>query len=74
MALEKNQLCQMEVCADIGTVSLAWKGQVISAVKHDGNMEKRKWMKWPVQLAPIMMSKARPQEIALQLSIKTIIF
>lgn len=62
------------VCADIRTVSLIWKGQVISAVKHNGIMEKRNWMKWPVKSPQIIMSKARLQKIALQLTIKTVIF
>ena len=62
------------VCADIGTVSLVWKEQVISAVKHNRNMEMRKQMKWPVKLAPVIMSKARPQKIALQLSTKMTVF
>lgn len=62
------------VCADIGIVSLVWKGQVISAVKRNGNMEKREQMKWPVKLAPKIMSKARPQKIMLQLSINMILF
>lgn len=53
------------VCADILTV--------ISAVKHNGTMEKRKWIKWTSKTTSNNMSKARLQKIALQLSIKIVI-